>query len=88
MQTIIRHAQKYINIKFDKVKSHQGGPEEDLPFEAILNNKADELAVWIKNNVQGPTKNLIPGERMGIGVMKKDNIFIKDIKKTVKIQIK
>lgn len=87
MQKVIKEVKTHINITFDKVKSHQEGPEEDLPFEAILNNRADELAVWIKNKVHGPTKKAIPGECMGLGMMDNRNIFIKNLKATVYMKV-
>ena len=48
MQHVTMAANKYLSLRFHKVKSHQSGEDNELSFEARLNNRADELAVWIK----------------------------------------
>ena len=78
---------EYINIKFNKVKSHQTGNPEDLPFEAILNNKADELATWIKERVHGPIQCLHLNEGTGFGLFNDKNILIKDTKSYVYMKV-
>ena len=83
MQQIIKNASKYINIQFSKVKSHQKGSESKLSFEAKLNNKADELAVWIKNTVHGPTPKTTVEDGMGICLLNEQGIILKDCQQFV-----
>ena len=87
MQALIRETKKYVNIQFGKVKSHQIGDVTDLPFEANLNNKADELANWIKNTVNGPIQCLRLGEGTGFGIFNDQGILIKDIKAHIYMKV-
>ena len=47
MQQLIKEMSQYITLDFQKVKGHQQGEDHELPFEAKLNNMADELAQMI-----------------------------------------
>ena len=86
MQQLIRELRQYVDFRFQKVKSHQNGEEQDLPFEAILNNKADEYTGYI-NSIQGPRQvaPVYPSE--GLMIRNNEGIKIKDVAAYVKLKI-
>ena len=87
MQSTINTVQRYFNIQFNKVKSHQEGPYELLPFEAILNNKADDLANWLKNCVYGPSPVLDSKIIPGMCLLTENEVPIKDIKSHIYMKV-
>ena len=59
MHKAIKEVSASVKFKFLKVKSHQTGDPSDLPFEAKLNNLANELAELIRTQVQGSMQLLL-----------------------------
>ena len=79
MKKVIILAEEVMTIQFRKVKSHQTGQQDELPFEAKLNNRADELAVWIKTRFYGPVHSLQIQNDTGLAIFNDEGIKVKDI---------
>ena len=77
-----------VNIKFHKVKSHQEGSAEDLPFEAQLNNLADDSANMIRATYYGPVNAYQVYRSEGISIYDDNNIKVNHIKAHVTMQVK
>ena len=55
-----------VKCKFLKVKGHQCGDPEDLPFEARLNDAADQMAEQIRAQWNGPINQYLPYTTEGL----------------------
>ena len=77
-----------VTINFQKVKSHQEGPLEDLPIEAQLNHLADQMANTIRTQSIGPSDRYKPHSREGICIYDHTKTKIHDVGSYITMKIK
>ena len=77
-----------IKILWKKVKSHQQGTREDLPFEAHLNEAADQMANKLRTTYYGPINKYDPYYLEGMILRDKNLVKINDIEPAIRNKIR
>ena len=75
-------------MSWNKVKIHQHGPLEDQPFEAQLNDAADQMAGQICTSCHGPINTYIPYQPEGLLLRNDALVKVHDIEPVIHVKIR
>ena len=88
MKHLINTLTKTCSIQFKKVKGHQEGEFDDLPFEAQMNTLADEGAEFIRIKIFGPQQKTLPLPDEGMWIVDSNGIQLHDYRSLAYLKVK
>lgn len=88
MRELVDTLPQPIKINFRKVKSHQTGDPNDLPFEANMNNEVDTIADDLMSKMNGPQNKYCLTTYDGVTILDDNDIPIYDIEAYIREKVR